>query len=284
MTLLPKISARITALPAILLISSAASAVAPPVTVTLNPTADAFVVSASPDSNYGGAGALSIAAPALAKGQFQTVMRFDASTAASTFNTSFANARWTIQSATLTLQAAFPNNPIFNSSAGGMFGASWMSNTTWVEGTGMPRSPGTTGITFNTLPTFESAADQPIGTFAYDGSTTDAATYTLTLARSFLYDLNSGGTAGIRLFPADTVVAYLFNSTDFPVDANKPALAITATCLADFNGSGTVTVQDIFDFLTAWFAASPRADVNRSGTITVQDIFDFLTAWFAGCS
>ena len=54
-------------------------------------------------------------------------------------------------------------------------------------------------------------------------------------------------------------------------------------CPADFNGSGTVTVQDIFDFLAAWFASTPSADFNHSGTISVQDIFDFLAAWFAGC-
>ncbi len=55
------------------------------------------------------------------------------------------------------------------------------------------------------------------------------------------------------------------------------------TCLADFNGNGSVTVQDIFDFLAAYFASNPTADVNNSGGVTVQDIFDFLAAYFAGC-
>ena len=54
-------------------------------------------------------------------------------------------------------------------------------------------------------------------------------------------------------------------------------------CRADFNNSGTLSAQDIFDFLNAWFALSPAADFNSSGTITAQDIFDFLGAWFAGC-
>ena len=54
-------------------------------------------------------------------------------------------------------------------------------------------------------------------------------------------------------------------------------------CPADFNGDGHVTVQDIFSFLTAWFAKSPTADFNGDGNVTVQDIFSFLTAWFAGC-
>ena len=56
------------------------------------------------------------------------------------------------------------------------------------------------------------------------------------------------------------------------------------TCLADFNNSGAVTVQDIFDFLNDWFAGFTSADFNNSGTVTVQDIFDFLNAWFAGCA
>lgn len=60
-------------------------------------------------------------------------------------------------------------------------------------------------------------------------------------------------------------------------------LTITNSCIADFNSSGSVTVQDIFDFLNTYFAASPAADVNTSGSVTVQDIFDFLDAYFAAC-
>ena len=55
-------------------------------------------------------------------------------------------------------------------------------------------------------------------------------------------------------------------------------------CPADFNGVGGVSVQDIFDFLAAWFAGNSAADFNSSGAVTVQDIFDFLAAWFAGCN
>jgi hypothetical protein len=54
-------------------------------------------------------------------------------------------------------------------------------------------------------------------------------------------------------------------------------------CPADFNSSGTASVQDIFDFLAAYFAGDPLADFNRSGAISVQDIFDFLAAYFSGC-
>ena len=54
-------------------------------------------------------------------------------------------------------------------------------------------------------------------------------------------------------------------------------------CPPDFNCSGTITVQDIFDFLAAWFAGDPRADFTGVNGVAVQDIFDFLSAWFAGC-
>lgn len=54
-------------------------------------------------------------------------------------------------------------------------------------------------------------------------------------------------------------------------------------CPADVNHSGSLTVQDIFDFLTAWFTGGVEGDFNDMGGVTVQGIFDFLTAWFAGC-
>jgi len=54
-------------------------------------------------------------------------------------------------------------------------------------------------------------------------------------------------------------------------------------CRPDFDSSDDLNVQDIFDFLDAWFAADPRADFNGVGGINVQDFFDFLDAWFAGC-
>jgi len=54
-------------------------------------------------------------------------------------------------------------------------------------------------------------------------------------------------------------------------------------CPADFNHSGMISVQDIFDFLGAYFASTPEGDFNDSGVVSVQDIFDFLSAYFAGC-
>ncbi|MCC6321419.1 MAG: M36 family metallopeptidase [Phycisphaerales bacterium] len=54
-------------------------------------------------------------------------------------------------------------------------------------------------------------------------------------------------------------------------------------CPADFNEDGAATLQDLFDFLTAFFANNPDADFNASGGVSLQDIFDYLTAYFTGC-
>jgi hypothetical protein len=56
-----------------------------------------------------------------------------------------------------------------------------------------------------------------------------------------------------------------------------------AACVADFNNSGAVSVQDIFDYLAAYFSNLPSADFNHSGSVSVQDIFDYLTAYFTPC-
>ena len=79
-----------------------------------------------------------------------------------------------------------------------------------------------------------------------------------------------------------------FASREYVVPAQAPRLLVSFTpptpaCPADFNQSGTLTVQDIFEFLGAYFGGAAGADFNGAGGITVQDIFDFLAAYFAGC-
>lgn len=58
---------------------------------------------------------------------------------------------------------------------------------------------------------------------------------------------------------------------------------LPGACVADFNHSGDVGLQDILDFLSAYFDAALTADINGSGAVSVQDVFDFLAAYFAGC-
>ncbi len=56
-------------------------------------------------------------------------------------------------------------------------------------------------------------------------------------------------------------------------------------CRADFNHVNGLSIQDIFDYLNAWFAGSLTTDTenNGAGPLTIQSIFNFLNLWFAGC-
>ena len=201
-------------------------------TFTLNPSADAFVTTgpsgALSISNYGAAGALSVAAPDLANGEFQSVLRFDLSGAKTSFDSQFGVGQWSIQSITLSLTAAPPNNGIFNPSAAGQFGVSWMQNDSWIEGTGTPAAPSSAGITFSTLPSFLSAGDESLGTFSFAGGTSGSATYTLNLTPGFDADAAAGNLVSFSLFAADSIVSYLFNSRTGGSGPAHPLLTVTA--------------------------------------------------------
>ncbi len=73
----------------------------------------------------------------------------------------------------------------------------------------------------------------------------------------------------------------------FPASSNCNSSGNTASpcCYANYNKTGGISVQDIFDFLGDWFAGSPYANTGGTGApgpLSVQNIFDFLGAWFAG--
>jgi len=68
------------------------------------------------------------------------------------------------------------------------------------------------------------------------------------------------------------------------VTTASAVLTYSGGCRPDINNSGTLTVQDIFDFLALYFAGNARGDFNISGVISVQDIFDFLAVYFSGCT
>jgi subtilisin-like proprotein convertase family protein len=54
-------------------------------------------------------------------------------------------------------------------------------------------------------------------------------------------------------------------------------------CGCDFNVSGSLTTQDVFDYLSAWMGREPSADFDRGGDVTVQDLFDYLSCFATGC-
>ena len=103
----------------------------------------------------------------------------------------------------------------------------------------------------------------------------------------------SGATTGTLNIAADTaaskVLSYAHAIRFQAVVTGGCGAAVTSNpaqislCLADYNCSHTVEIQDIFDFLAGFFAQDNRADFDHLNGITVSDIFSFLGAWFAGC-
>jgi hypothetical protein len=86
--------------------------------------------------------------------------------------------------------------------------------------------------------------------------------------------------SGIRTVAPPVISMQVANSTTGCPGIR--AWVVATRYQSDWDASGTITVGDIFAFLSGWFAGSAYADFNGTGGVQVQDIFDFLGAWFAG--
>jgi hypothetical protein len=160
---------------------------------------------------------------------------------------------------------------------------------------------------------FTSAGGQPSPNFAHWGA---SGTPTISTQPAPLTACRSGA-ASFSVAAAPAPLTYQWRHGGAPIDPIANATAATATltlsnvgtadagsydcvvssscdtitsasasltiCAVDFNCSGSLSVQDIFDFLNAWFSGAPEADFDGLNGLQVQDIFDFLNAWFAGC-
>ena len=207
---------------------SASGATAPPI----NPTADTFVSSANPGSNYGAAGTLEVSAASSGntKGEFDSFIRFNFASTQTYFNNLYGAGNWTPQSVTLTLTTTAPNNALFNASVAGSFKLQLNNSDAWVEGNGSPSAPDTTttDLNYNNHANYESAADPVLGMFTFAGGTTGTGTYTLTLSSGFLADVQGGVDASLYVSANDAAVSYLFNSTNFGTAASRPSLVVNA--------------------------------------------------------
>ncbi len=182
------------------------------------------------NNNYGGGGALAVAAPGLPNGEFQTVLKFDLSSARAAFDMEFGASGWSLQSVTLQLSSSPHSNAIYNNVAAGSFGVSLLQNNSWVEGSGNASNPGGTGITYNSLlNTFENnASDSSLGTFNFPGGTSGENSYVLDMASDLRSSALSGGTVSLRLFAADSSVSYLFTSRSATPASVEPQLVLVA--------------------------------------------------------
>ena len=136
--------------------------------------------------------------------------------------------------------------------------------------------------------TYEDAADDVANPYAAAAPPTWASAYPAARFGHIIYNIPTSAAMRQTLALAESRhvgVVYITSDTlPNPYDTLPSYFEQELRpCAADFNCSQSVSVQDIFDFLGAWFAGARAADFNGVGGITVQDIFAFLGAWFAGC-
>ncbi|MEO6846875.1 MAG: hypothetical protein ABI443_05420 [Chthoniobacterales bacterium] len=217
---------------------------------TIVSTADTFVTTGPTNNlagnNYGGAGTLMVASSSAAQGEMQSLLQFNLASTVSAFNTAYGVGGWAISSIKLSLGTNFamagaqPNNPIFNLVEPGSFGVDWMSNDSWIEGSGSPSSQNGIGVNFNTLSNYLSINDSSLGTFNWTApgpsNTNVVSLWTLDQNASLDNDIDAGGLVSFRLYAADNSVGYLFNSRSFAsAPGNFPQLIITAVAAPEPN-------------------------------------------------
>jgi hypothetical protein len=221
------------------------------VTYTVTTIADAFVATGSPNNpegddlsgnNYGGAGTLAISPASALKGEFRSVIKFDLSGAPGQFTAAYGT-NWVIGGVSLELtsnygqQGAQPNNPIFNAINTGNFVIEWMSDDTWVEGSGNPSFPTVDGITFDTLPDFLMLPHIPLCTNTYvPPGNNIPVTWRLPLNTNLVTNILAGGQVSFYFYAADNQVGYLFNSYSYG-RGNQPLIHVTANPLIEIQSA-----------------------------------------------
>jgi hypothetical protein len=230
----------IPALAALLCLGGAAGA---QVTNSSTTIADAFLATGSPNYengadltglNFGGAGTLAVAPASAAKGEFQSVIRFNLANAAAMFDTNYGAGNWTVTGISLQLTSNYgtageqPNNPIFNVVSGGQFVIEWLADDSWIEGTGNPGQPTTDGVTYDSLPGLLSGAHEILCTNTYSPPGTNVPViYNLPLNTNLVAAVQTGGDVNFLFYAADDQIGYLFNSHEYG-RGNQPLIEAVA--------------------------------------------------------
>ncbi|HEY1790039.1 MAG TPA: hypothetical protein VGJ73_17970 [Verrucomicrobiae bacterium] len=254
--------------------------------------ADAFLATGSAgnpdgnltDLNFGAAGTMAVAPANAAKGEFQSVARFDFSDAVPFFNAAYGTNGWTVSRVSLTLTSNYgtagvqPNNAIFNVISAGNFVIDWISDTNWAEGTGTPNLPTQDGVTYDSLPTLTSGAVDILCTNAYMPPGNNVSiTYPLPLDTNLLAEIKVGSQGSFLFNAADTNVSYLFNSKEYG-RGNQPLINVTASPFLKIlsgifaNGEFHLTGQGGADFQYAIQANTNLVTTNWEtiGTVTAD--------------
>jgi hypothetical protein len=144
------------------------------------------------------------------------------------FNSRFGSNNWSITGVTLCVnEQGVPNNALFNRGVGA-FEIFWITNDNWVEGTGTPNSPATTGINYDDEATLlSSGADLSLGTWTNAG-VDGPLSFPLALPTGFVGDLRNGGEVGLYLTALDPGTGFTFMSRSFGTPSMQPVLEVSA--------------------------------------------------------
>jgi hypothetical protein len=203
-------------------------------TATVNPEADAFVRSADPFANYGGAGAIAVSGPTAVNatnqqnGAFDSLIRFPMSNIVASLDSTLAAHDWLVLRATLKLtEMGAPPSPIFNRGVGA-FEIRWLVANSWIEGTGIPIAPTTNGVAWNDIRSLlNPSTDVSLGEFTNIG--TDARlSFVLSLKEPFLSDIRAGGRVTLYLTAISPQIGFTADSRSFILSNDFPVLEIDA--------------------------------------------------------
>jgi hypothetical protein len=197
-------------------------------------TADTFVRAQAPTINYGGAGALAVSgadaanAGGVKNGQFDTFLRFSLSAMVSQFDQEFGPNGWTITGALLRVtEVGAPINTIFNRGVGG-FDVLWVDQDDWLEGSGGPNAPATTGLNqTEALALLETATTVNLGSFT-NALRDDRLGLPLSLPAGFASDLVAGGEVTLHLTATSATTGFTFYARNFGSVTARPVLEISA--------------------------------------------------------
>jgi len=253
---------------------------AAPLSVEVNASADVFVWSEAPSSNYGGAGGLAVSGLAAENalgeqmGLMDTFLRFSVSDLVQQADMHFGRSDWIVTGVSLALiEQSAPNNPIFNRGIGD-FEVRWICSDAWLEGTGNPRKQTTDGVTYDDEPLLLDAADHTLGIFSNTGNE-GVVTFELDLPDAFTEDIRSGTDVSLFMTAASDSIGFTFDSRK-----NTPpmlTILIDLPVTGDVDGDHCVNVLDLLAVRanlgrTGSEISPPRADIDGDGTVNVMDL------------